>query len=69
MSSSGLGDLLAGPNLVASALTAALLVVLADHAARELFQPRMAAVGIVTGLAGGLYLAWLLTREWRKGRA
>ncbi|HYG94905.1 MAG TPA: iron chelate uptake ABC transporter family permease subunit [Nocardioides sp.] len=58
-----------GPNLVASALTGALLLVLADHAARELFQPRMVAVGVMTGLVGGLYLAWLLTREWRKGRA
>ncbi|UMG94374.1 iron chelate uptake ABC transporter family permease subunit [Nocardioides sp. TF02-7] len=57
-----------GPNLVASALTGALLLVLADHAARELFQPRLVAVGVMTGLVGGLYLAWLLTLEWRKGR-
>lgn len=58
----------AGPNLVASALTGAVLLVLADHAARELFQPRLVAVGVMTGLVGGLYLAWLLTLEWRKGR-
>ncbi|SDT19335.1 FecCD family ABC transporter permease [Actinoplanes derwentensis] len=58
-----------GPNLVASGLTGALLLVLADLAAREAFQPRQLPVGVLTGLVGGLYLAWLLSREWRKGRA
>jgi len=58
-----------GPNLVVSGVTGALLLVLADHAARELFQPRQVPVGVVTGLLGGAFLAWLLTREWRKGRA
>ncbi|NYJ03383.1 iron complex transport system permease protein [Nocardioides thalensis] len=58
-----------GPNLVASGLTGALFLVVADHAARELFQPRQVAVGVMTGVVGGLYLAWLLTREWRSGRA
>lgn len=57
-----------GPNLVASALTGSFLLVVADHAAREAF-PRQLPVGVVTGVAGGLFLAWLLTREWRKGRA
>jgi iron complex transport system permease protein len=57
-----------GPNIVASAVTGTLLLVLADHAARELFQPRQLPVGVMTGLVGGLFLAWLLTREWRKGR-
>lgn len=57
-----------GPNLVAAAITGALLLVLADHAARELFQPRQVPVGVMTGLVGGAFLAWLLTREWRKGR-
>lgn len=58
-----------GPNLVASGLTGALLLVLADLAAREAFQPRQLPVGVLTGLVGGAYLAWLLGREWRKGRA
>ncbi|GAA1508482.1 iron chelate uptake ABC transporter family permease subunit [Nocardioides humi] len=58
-----------GPNLLASALTGSLLLVLSDHAARELFQPRQVPVGVVTGFLGGIFLAWLLTREWRKGRA
>lgn len=57
-----------GPNLLASGLTGALFLVVADHASRELFQPRQVAVGVMTGVVGGLYLAWLLTREWRKGR-
>ena len=26
-------------------------------------------VGVITGALGGLYLAWLLTTEWRSGRA
>lgn len=58
-----------GPNLIASGITGAMLLVLADLAARELFQPRQVPVGVVTGLLGGAFLAWLLTREWRKGRA
>jgi len=58
-----------GPNLLASGLAGATLLVLADHAARELFQPRQVPVGVVTGLVGGVFLAWLLTREWRKGHA
>lgn len=58
----------AGPNLTASGLTGALLLALADLAAREAFQPRQLPVGVLTGLVGGAYLAWLLGREWRKGR-
>lgn len=58
-----------GPNLLAAALMGSLLLVLSDHAARELFQPRQVPVGVVTGFLGGIFLAWLLTREWRKGRA
>ena len=30
--------------------------------------PQGATVGGMTGLFGGLYLAWLLSMEWRKGR-
>ncbi len=53
--------------MVASGLTGVLLLVLSDLAAREAFQPRQVPVGVVTGLLGGAFLAWLLTREWRKG--
>ncbi len=59
----------AGPNLVGSALCGAVLLVFADLAAREAFQPRQLPVGVLTGLIGGAYLAWLLGREWRKGHA
>jgi iron complex transport system permease protein len=58
-----------GANLTASGLTGALLLVVADLAAREAFQPRQLPVGVLTGIVGGVYLAWLLGREWRKGRA
>lgn len=58
-----------GPNLLAAGLTGALLLVVADHGARELFLPRQVPVGVMTGVIGGLYLTWLLTREWRRGRA
>ena len=58
-----------GPNLVTSALTGAVLLVLADLAAREAFQPRQLPVGVLTGVVGGIYLIWLLGREWKKGRA
>lgn len=58
-----------GPNLIASGLTGASVLIVADHAARELFQPRQVPVGVVTGVTGGLFLAWLLATEWRKGRA
>jgi iron complex transport system permease protein len=58
-----------GPNLLASGLTGALLLVLTDFAAREAFQPRQLPAGVLTGIVGGVYLAWLLGREWRKGRA
>lgn len=58
-----------GPDLPAAALTGALVLVLADLAAREAFAPRELAVGVLTGGVGGLYLVWLLGREWRKGHA
>ncbi|WP_369373283.1 FecCD family ABC transporter permease [Promicromonospora sp. Populi] len=58
-----------GPGLPAAGLTGALVLVLADLAAREAFVPREVAVGVLTGGVGGLYLIWLLGREWRKGHA
>jgi len=58
----------AGPNIVASALTGALLLAASDLAAQRVFAPTQLPVGVATGALGGLYLAWLLSREWRKGR-
>ncbi|MDM4763033.1 iron chelate uptake ABC transporter family permease subunit [Galbitalea sp. SE-J8] len=58
-----------GPNAVVAGLTGAVLLVITDLAAREAFQPRQLPVGVLTGLVGGAYLAWLLGREWRRGRA
>jgi iron complex transport system permease protein len=54
----------AGPPLLCSALTGALVVLAADVMAQRLALP----VGVMTGAFGGVYLAWLLTMEWRAGR-
>jgi iron complex transport system permease protein len=54
---------------VCSALTGAALTLAADVAAQRLVPGRALPVGVMTGAFGGLYLAWLLTVEWRKGRA
>lgn len=59
---------LPGPNIVASALTGALLLTASDLAAQRAFAPTQLPVGVATGVVGGLYLAWLLSREWRQGR-
>ena len=56
------------PRIVKAAPDAVLLVV-TDLVAREAFQPRQPPVGVLTGLVGGVYLGWLLTREWKKGHA
>jgi iron complex transport system permease protein len=59
----------AGLQLVPSAVTGALLMVISDFAAQRLLAPAQLPVGVITGGVGGVYLAWLLSREWRKGRA
>lgn len=59
----------AGLPLVCSALMGAALTLAADLAAQRLVPDRALPVGVMTGAFGGLYLAWLLTMEWRKGRA
>jgi iron complex transport system permease protein len=58
----------AGPPLVCSALTGAVIVLAADIAAQRLIASTTLPVGVMTGAFGGLYLAWLLTTEWRAGR-
>ncbi len=59
----------AGPGIGCAALTGAVLLVGADYASQRLFGDTQLPVGVLTGLLGGLYLIWLLTREWRKGAA
>ncbi|MDP9862039.1 MULTISPECIES: FecCD family ABC transporter permease [Streptosporangium] len=56
-----------GPHLTLSTLVGALLLVLADLAAQQSPIPGNLPVGIYTLAVGGLYLGYLLTREWRKG--
>lgn len=52
------------PGLATSALMGAVVLVLSDLIGQRL-TPQDLPVGVVTGLVGGLYLAWLLSREWR----
>lgn len=58
----------AGPGILPAAVTGAFLLVIADLAAQRVFSPMQLPVGVATGAIGGVYLAWLLGREWRKGR-
>ncbi|MCH0541867.1 iron chelate uptake ABC transporter family permease subunit [Streptomyces sp. MUM 203J] len=59
----------AGPALLPSALTGALMLALSDLAVQRLFAPALLPVGTATGCVGGLYLIWLLISESRKSRA
>ncbi|MGH3446709.1 MAG: FecCD family ABC transporter permease [Nocardioidaceae bacterium] len=56
-----------GPNIMASALTGALLLAVSDLAAQRMFDSVQLPVGVATGAVGGIYLAWLLSQDWRKG--
>jgi ABC-type enterobactin transport system, permease component len=58
-----------GPGMGASAVMGALLVVTSDLVAQRLFAPVQLPVGVITGSLGGIYLMWLLAREWRKERS
>jgi iron complex transport system permease protein len=57
-----------GPNVVPAALTGAVLMSSSDLAAQRFFASSGLPVGVVTAVIGGICLAWLLSREWRKGR-
>ena len=57
-----------GANLVASALTGALILVVADLAVQQLAWADGLPVGVLTAGVGGIYLGYLLIREWKKGR-
>ncbi|OUC94754.1 FecCD family ABC transporter permease [Streptosporangium minutum] len=58
-----------GAGVAAGAVTGALLLGAADLLAQRLPTPGQLPVGVLTGGLGGLYLAWLLHREWRSGRS
>lgn len=58
-----------GPPLLCSALTGVVILLAADIAAQHIVPSRALPVGVMTGAFGGVYLAWLLTSEWRRSRA
>lgn len=58
-----------GPGMVAAACTGSALLVGADLLAQHAPWGVQYPVGVLTALLGGLYLAYLLVREWRKGTA
>ncbi|MFG3219249.1 FecCD family ABC transporter permease [Streptomyces sp. NPDC048185] len=58
----------AGPNVLSAGWTGALLVTAADLATQRLTGSALLPVGVVTGIAGGAYLAWLLRGERRAAR-
>jgi iron complex transport system permease protein len=43
------------------------LLLAADYVSQRLFGDLQLPVGVVTGVCGGLYLIWLLHREWHRG--
>lgn len=54
-----------GPLVMTSALLGGLLLLLSDLLAQRALPATPVPVGIATGIVGGIYLAWLLTRMWR----
>jgi iron complex transport system permease protein len=58
-----------GPGVGCAALMGAALLLAADFASERVFGPTQLPVGVMTGVGGGLYLIWLLRREWRGANA
>ncbi|MEV2216034.1 iron chelate uptake ABC transporter family permease subunit [Streptomyces sp. NPDC050997] len=58
----------AGPNVLPAAWMGALLVSAADLLTQRVTGSALLPVGVVTGVVGGVYLAWLLRGERRAGR-
>lgn len=58
----------AGPNLIASALIGAGIMVTADLVVQQSPWADGLPVGVLTAGVGGVYLGFLLLREWRGGR-
>jgi iron complex transport system permease protein len=59
----------AGTGMASAGSMGALLVLAADLVAQRIFAPTQLPVGVVTGSLGGVYLIWLLAREWRRNPA
>ncbi|MEU6848182.1 iron chelate uptake ABC transporter family permease subunit [Streptomyces sp. NPDC046716] len=57
-----------GPNLLASTVLGATLLIVADLASQRAFGADQLPVGVVTGVVGGVYLLWLLVTERKAGR-
>ncbi|MGI5452412.1 FecCD family ABC transporter permease [Streptomyces sp. CA-249302] len=57
-----------GPNLLPAAWMGAVLVAAADLVTQRVTGSALMPVGVVMGVGGGLYLAWLLMRERRAHR-
>lgn len=58
-----------GPNLLASAVMGALLVLAADYLGQRLLDASLLPVGVVTSALGGAYLAWFLLLGRRRPAA
>ncbi|GCE77186.1 FecCD family ABC transporter permease [Cellulomonas biazotea] len=58
-----------GPGVVAAACTGAAVLVVADLLAQHAIPGQQFPVGVVTAALGGVYLAFLLVREWRRSAA
>ncbi|MEU4659633.1 iron chelate uptake ABC transporter family permease subunit [Streptomyces sp. NPDC023723] len=58
----------AGPNVLPAAWMGALLLTAADLTTQRLTGSALLPVGVLTGVAGGVYLAWLLRGERRGAR-
>lgn len=56
------------PSPMSAALVGALLLAVSDLVAQRVFAPVQLPVGVATSAVGGVYLAWLIGREWRRGR-
>ncbi|GIF96323.1 ABC transporter permease [Catellatospora citrea] len=57
-----------GPGILPAAAMGAALLAGSDWAAQRVLPDNDIPVGVVTAAIGGLYLTWLLAREWRRGR-
>jgi iron complex transport system permease protein len=58
-----------GPGMVAAACCGAAVLVVADLVAQYAVPGIVYPVGVVTAALGGVYLAFLLVREWRRSPA
>lgn len=58
-----------GPGVAAAACTGAAVLVVADLIAQYAVPEQQFPVGVVTAALGGVYLAFLLVREWRRSAA